>query len=111
FGLLQQTYCLTNGLGMWQLRVVRTIVRGWDDFGLEHMIVQDVARYVDEHRALAARHSAAQSIVHDFWNALGFVHLNSQLGHRLEHVEQVEFLKGVLVVMSKRWATSDCHYW
>ena len=50
------------------------------------MIIQDIAWDVDEHRP-AARHGATQGIVQDFGNAVGFVHLDGQLGHWLKHTE------------------------
>ena len=49
--------------------------------------------------------------MHDFRDALGLVDLNCQLGHWLKQADQVEFLKGVFVVMPERRTTGNRHHW
>jgi len=95
----QQPRGLPNGVEMGRQRVDGAIALGGKRRRRLHRLAQHVARDLDQDRPPAAAHGRPQRRPHDLGDALGLVHRDGELGHRLEHGHEVVVLERILVLV------------
>ena len=106
-GAAEPLHRLANGLGVWRLRVRDAVAARRQRRRGRELLVQHVARDLDEHRAGPAAHRRAQGPAEELGDTLGLVDQERLLGHGPEHRDQVVFLERVFLIVIERDAADE----
>ena len=107
FRAVHQARGLTDRVGVRQERMRRAIPIRRELGRFHGLVVEHVARDLDEDRTAPSRHRGAERRSQVLDDPLRPRHLDAQLRHRLEDVDQVELLERVLAVVIERDAADD----